>query len=92
MIFLDTPNSRQDIATRDNINFMQEFVKSTNLRIKNLAGIFLNDVCNINQDNKPVKRVMQETIVKNPKIQRIDQATSSRVNKSMYNQPGTSRS
>jgi hypothetical protein len=57
LIYIDTPNSRQEITSQENINRMLELSKNTNRRIKNLADIFLEDLCNIHVPEEPVDKV-----------------------------------
>ena len=52
LIYLHTPNSRQDIITPENVKHMVEFSKSSNCRIQNLALIFLEDLCGIKENKE----------------------------------------
>lgn len=50
LIYLDDPNSpeiRQAIASPENVELMSKCTKSSNVRIKNLASVFLQDLCGI---------------------------------------------
>ncbi|XP_012235131.2 armadillo repeat-containing protein 7 [Linepithema humile] len=58
LMFLITPESRNEITSTEIIKHMLEFSHSDNIRIKNLAAIFLSDYCEeseiekIKEDNK----------------------------------------
>jgi hypothetical protein len=57
LIYLNTPNTKSLIASPTNTERMLQFSKSTNRRIKNLADIFLQDLCGIKVNQEPVATV-----------------------------------
>lgn len=52
LMFLITPESRNEITSSEIIKRMLEFSCDTNIRIKNLAIIFLNDYCEASEVEK----------------------------------------
>jgi hypothetical protein len=55
-MFLITPESRNEITSTKIIKRMLEFSFSANIRIKNLATIFLSDYCEASE----VKKIKEE--------------------------------
>jgi len=51
-MFLITPESRNEITSAEIIKRMLEFSYDTNIRIKNLAIIFLSDYCEASEVEK----------------------------------------
>ncbi|XP_011502863.1 PREDICTED: armadillo repeat-containing protein 7-like [Ceratosolen solmsi marchali] len=61
LMYLNTPDTKNIIASRTNTERMLEFSKSTNSRIKNLADIFLQDLCGIKQNKQSTSTITSDT-------------------------------
>lgn len=76
MIYLDTPSSRKDVTASVNVKRIQELSKSKNPRIKNLAIVFLKDLCNIDTKNEQNPRKFATAIRKTSSSKNCDTNTT----------------
>ncbi|KAJ8680587.1 hypothetical protein QAD02_016374 [Eretmocerus hayati] len=74
LYYLDRPESRGKISSPENVKIMLEHAKSPNRRIKNLANIFLHDLCGL--------RVNQQSSNQQPQSSKSSTQVSSASSKS----------